>query len=101
MQNVRVLPVSEVELLFVLPKVFQALAVSLNFSSPEKFKNLKDAMFSLAQRDIEIIVLKRVKRNLSRELTDLVSTPQTLADLSRDTPSAIARVNVVDLVSQT
>src|SRR5260221_1136300 len=101
LQNIKALPVSEVELLFALPKVFQALSASLNFSGDEKLQSLKDLMFTVAQRDIENIVLKRVKRTLSRQLTDLASVPRTLADLTHDVPLAIAKINLIDLVSRT
>lgn len=61
-ENVYVLPVSEVENLFLLPEIFLSVASLVQFDAAEaqqRLSRLEDRLYAAASRDSELVSLKR------------------------------------------
>ncbi|GMT96361.1 hypothetical protein KH5H1_04800 [Corallococcus caeni] len=76
------LPVSEIESLFALPKVFLALADILHCSTPEeRLKNLTSAIIKIARADLEAASCRYVTRVIDNKLKNVEVSMKTIEDL--------------------
>lgn len=90
------LPVSEVENLLLLPRVFLALAAALKFSSleaQERLSALRSFVLSQAIQQIDAICLRYTKRRVDAEMKKIGLSGVDIASMEAAFRQASARVN--------
>lgn len=94
------LPVSEVENLLLLPKVFLALASDLKFSEPDaqaKLTLLQEIVLNQASQQIDAVCLRYTKRRLDSEIKKIGLTDNEIHSLDENFRQSICEIDPVKI----
>lgn len=94
-EGVYCLPVSEVENIFLLPRVFLAVAKEYKFNESEasaKLCSLKTVVFEHAERQLEHICLRYVKRRIDSKIKKIGLGSVDIASLSTEYVEATSTI---------
>jgi hypothetical protein len=96
------LPVAEIENLFLLPTVFLAFAKALSIPENEavqKFENVTTSVFSIATAQIEPTTARYVSRQIDRRLKIVTVDRSNITNLAADFSTQISAIDILALIS--
>ena len=99
-RSIYVLPVSEIENIFIMPSVFYQLARCLHFTDEEInniFEELTNDIISKVQSDMESASVRYATRQLDRTLKTLAPAARTIDDLAARFATAIASIDIASV----
>lgn len=83
-QGIHVIPVSEIENLFLLPSVFKIIAEHLKYDPEEVLDQLKESVFSKAQKDLADKSLEFTKYQIDRKFKSTALNSKTISELEKE-----------------